>query len=95
MANPDAIAITVAYAGAHDQAVLALNVMPGTTVRSAIERSRILSRFPEIDLARNKVGIHGQLRRLSDFVAAGDRIEIYRPLIADPKASRLQRSKAG
>lgn len=93
MPAPEVIPITVAYAGSDDQAVIALNVSTGTTLRAAIERSRILLRFPEIDLARNRVGVFGRLRDLSEIVASGDRVEIYRPLLVDPKEARARRSQ--
>lgn len=95
MRTPEMLAITVAYAGKMAQAVLPINVSPGSTIRAAIERSRILQQFPEIDLAQCRVGIYGQLRAFTDIVTEGDRVEIYRPLAADPKALRVQRSKGG
>jgi putative ubiquitin-RnfH superfamily antitoxin RatB of RatAB toxin-antitoxin module len=93
MPAPDVIAISVAYAGPDDQAVVSLNVSSGTTLRAAIERSRIMSRFPEIELSHNRVGVFGQLRDLGDMVAAGDRVEIYRPLAIDPKEARSKRKQ--
>ena len=55
----------------------------------------MLARYPEIDLTRNKVGIYGKLAKLDSLVRARDRIEIYRPLIADPKEIRRQRAEQG
>lgn len=65
----------------------------GTTVRGVIERSRLAERWPALDLARNRVGIYGKLVSLDTLVAEGDRVEVYRPLLADPKERRRQRSR--
>ena len=84
----NSIAIYVAYADEHDQRCVRINVPEGTTIGSAIERSRILHLFTTIDLNKNRVGIFGQLRALDDIVEDGDRVEIYRPLKIDPKEKR-------
>nr|WP_246172969.1 RnfH family protein [Thermochromatium tepidum] len=83
--------VSVAYVGADGQALRALEVRAGTSVGEAIEQSGLLRRFPEIDLDVNKVGIFGRLVKLDQPVEEGDRIEIYRPLIADPKTARKRR----
>ena len=57
----------------------------GATVQQAIDKSGILSQFPEIDLAQQKVGIQGKITALDAPVEDGARIEIYRPITADPK----------
>jgi uncharacterized protein len=88
-----ALSIEVVYALREDQALFALKTEPGTTVGQAIERSGILRRFPEIDLTRARVGIFGKSARLDTRLRDGDRVEIYRPLIADPKDSRRERAK--
>lgn len=89
------IHIEVAYA-LHDQQVL-LHVLapPEATVEQVIRASGLLDRFPGVDLARNKVGIFGKLVKLDERVRDKDRVEIYRPLIADPKEVRRQRAAAG
>jgi uncharacterized protein len=84
--------ISVAYVGTDGQALRALEVRTGTSVREAIEQCGLLDQFAEIDLDANKVGIFGKLAKLDQAVEEGDRIEIYRPLIADPKAARKQRA---
>ncbi|MFP5307695.1 MAG: RnfH family protein [Gammaproteobacteria bacterium] len=94
MSEGDLIPIEVAYAAPAEQVILKLDVAAGTTVRDAIERSGILQRFPEIDLAQNKVGRWSHVAALDEIVRAGDRVEIYRPLIADPKEMRRQRAAA-
>jgi uncharacterized protein len=92
MSEGDLVQIEVAYALPSEQLILNLDVSPGTSVREAIERSGILRRFPEIDLAQNRVGRWSHVVALDDMVRAGDRIEIYRALIADPKEMRRQRA---
>jgi len=95
MTESEAIPVEVAYALPHEQVVITLDLPADATVRQAIEESRIQERFPEIDLDSNKVGIFGRLAKLDDGLHAGDRVEIYRPLIADPKEIRKQRAKDG
>ncbi len=84
--------VEVLYATAARQAVYALVLERGATVREAIERSGVLAAFPEIDLARNRVGIHGRLVALTAVLREDDRVEILRPLQADPKESRRRRA---
>lgn len=92
--RPDRIAVQVAYATPEEQVTVALYVPSGATVQETIEVSGLLDRFPELDLAVNRVGIFGRLRRLDDIVKAGERIEIYRPLRADPREARRRRAAA-
>jgi putative ubiquitin-RnfH superfamily antitoxin RatB of RatAB toxin-antitoxin module len=84
--------VEVAYAAPGRQALYSLEVEAGATVRDAIERSGVLAAFPEIDLARNRVGIYGRLVPLAAPIGEGDRVEILRPLRADPKEARRQRA---
>jgi putative ubiquitin-RnfH superfamily antitoxin RatB of RatAB toxin-antitoxin module len=91
----DYLKVVVAYVGPTDQVVKALEVSPGTTVRAAIEQSGVLARCPEVDLAVNQVGIFGKATKLDQVLADGDRVEIYRPLIADPKDARKRRAAEG
>jgi len=86
------IRVEVTYALRDRQALIAVEVKEGETVIEAIQRSGILSEFPEIDLKRAKVGIFGQRISLEAQVRDGDRVEIYRQLVADPKD--LRRRKA-
>jgi putative ubiquitin-RnfH superfamily antitoxin RatB of RatAB toxin-antitoxin module len=85
--------IEVAYASRNTQCVLAIEIEEGGTVQSAIELSGILTKFPEINLKTQSVGIFSKKCKLSDLVHAGDRIEIYRPLLIDPKEARRTRAK--
>lgn len=94
MGSVESLAIEVAYALPQDQTIIALEVPRGTRVSEAILRSGILQRFPEIDLSRQAVGVFGQRVSLERLVEAGDRIEIYRALIADPKEARKRRASA-
>lgn len=87
--------VEVAYALPDVQVILPVDVEEGTTLRQAIERSGVLNRYPEIDLAVNKVGVFGRLAKLDETLRARDRVEIYRPLIADPKEVRKQRAAEG
>ena len=89
------IQIEVAYARPDQQLLLPLRVAAGSTVAQVIEASGVLAKFPEIDLAQNKVGIFGKLTKLDTVVRERDRIEIYRALIADPKEVRRQRAEEG
>jgi putative ubiquitin-RnfH superfamily antitoxin RatB of RatAB toxin-antitoxin module len=85
------IKVEVVFAREHAQALLQVEGAPGMTAGEAIERSGILGRFPEIDLAVNKIGIYGKLAKLDQSLEEGDRVEIYPPLIADPKQARKNR----
>jgi hypothetical protein len=80
--------IGVCYAEADRQIWLRLETPDGSTVEQAIRHSGVLQRFPEIDLNSQKVGVFGKLVKLDATVKEGDRIEIYRPIIADPKTVR-------
>lgn len=89
------INIEVVYALPEEQILLRKSVPPGTTVADAIQASGVLVKHPEIDLATNKLGIFGKLTRADAVVRDKDRIEIYRPLIADPKEVRRKRAEEG
>ncbi len=85
--------VCVAYALPGQQTMLSLEVPPGTTLEAAIRSSGILERHPEVDLARQPAGINGRVRPLTTVLKAGDRAEIYRARLADPKAARRSREK--
>ena len=85
--------VEVAFATPSLQVVLPVCVRNGATFREIIELSGILVQFPELDLAVNRIGVFGKLGRLDDLAVQGDRIEIYRPLVADPKEARRRRVK--
>ncbi len=88
----DVILIEVAFALPQRQSLLCVSVPVDATVRQAIESPGILRMYPEIALTLHKVGIWSRTVRLEDSLNAGDRIEIYRPLIADPKDMRKGRA---
>jgi len=77
--------IGVAYSEPEHQIWLNIEVPDESTVKDAIERSGILKQFPHIDLAAQKVGIFGRLAKLDAALKPGDRVEIYRGIIADPE----------
>jgi putative ubiquitin-RnfH superfamily antitoxin RatB of RatAB toxin-antitoxin module len=87
------IGIEVVYALPNEQVVIPLHVPENTTVADAIQASKILWRFPEINLTDSIVGIFGKTVSLATPVKAADRIEIYRPLLIDPKQARLLRAQ--
>jgi putative ubiquitin-RnfH superfamily antitoxin RatB of RatAB toxin-antitoxin module len=88
------IEVEVSYARPDVQVVLPVKVNADATVEEVIRLSGVLEQFPDIDLAVNKVGVFGKLSKLTAQLQPGDRVEIYRTLIADPKESRRQRAAA-
>lgn len=93
--HSDEMIVEVAYALPNQQVILPVKVPTGTNAEAAIHASGLLAKFPEIDLAVNKIGIFGKLTKLETELRHLDRIEIYRPLIADPKEVRRQRAAEG
>jgi hypothetical protein len=75
--------------------LLRLKVPSGTTAEEAVQRSGILEQYPELDLSRSKLGIFAKVVPNPRVLREGDRVEIYRPLLADPKAVRQQRAEEG
>jgi len=94
MDKPDTIAVEVVYALADKQKLLRLSVPYGTSMRAAAERSGIAGLFADLDLATAPMGIFGKAvaRPEERVLEEGERVEIYRPLIADPKEARKQRA---
>ncbi len=86
------IPVEVAYATPARQAVLQIKVPSGCTVAEAIERSSIRGQFPDIRIDPDAVGIFSRKVPLDHVLQAGDRVEIYRPLLADPKETRRRRA---
>lgn len=93
----DEIRIQVCYAAPGKQLLRELRLPAGTTLQAAIERSGLLAELPGIDLSNCRVGIYGKLKPSDTVLREHDRVEIYRPLIADPKEARRRRAvkKAG
>jgi len=90
---PAKIAVEVAYALPEKQYLRRVTLEEGATVEQAIHASGLLALRTDIDLAKNKVGIYSRPVKLTDVLSDGDRVEIYRPLIADPKELRRQRAE--
>jgi uncharacterized protein len=84
--------IEVAYALPDEQVLIRLAVEPGTSVAQAIERSGLTARFPALACADVPVGIHGQGVERDTLLRAGDRVEIYRPLVTTARQARRQRA---
>ncbi|MBK8163012.1 MAG: RnfH family protein [Gammaproteobacteria bacterium] len=95
MENADKIEVEVSYARPDVQVIIPVKADASATVEEVIRLSGVLEQFPDIDLAVNKVGVFGKLSKLSAQLMPGDRVEIYRALIADPKESRRQRAAEG
>jgi len=89
------LSVEVAYALPYQQTILPVRISSEATVSLAIEQSGILEKFPELDLAGLKVGIYGKAIKLDAGLHDKDRIEIYRPLIADPREVRKKRVVEG
>lgn len=88
------LVVEVVYAAATRQVLKAVQLSPGSCVRDAIQASELLGEFPEIDLQVNRVGVYGELVDLDTPLTGGERVEIYRKLVADPKEARRRRAGA-
>jgi len=93
--SDEKIKIEVVYALPAEQLLLESEVPKGTTIAEAVQLSGILDKFPDIDLEKSKFGIFGKLSKPDTVLREKDRIEIYRPLIADPKEVRRKRAEEG
>lgn len=89
------INVEVVYALPDEQTLLSLTVADGASVKDAIEQSGILQQFPDLDIEQMKIGLFGKQTTLSQQLREKDRVEIYRPLIADPKEVRKRRAAEG
>ena len=87
--------VEVAYALAEKQSLISIEVEKGTTLKEAVEASGILDTFEEIDLSKDRVGIFSKFATFETVLREKDRVEIYRPLIADPKQVRKERAALG
>ncbi|MDO9419569.1 MAG: RnfH family protein [Herminiimonas sp.] len=93
-ATPASISIQICYARPDKQFLLTQMVAPGTSIQQAILSSGIIQQALEIDLTVWRVGIYGKVKTLDTILREHDRVEIYRPLIADPKDSRRKRAES-
>jgi hypothetical protein len=90
--DDNVLQIELVYAGVDNILRIPLQVTEGTTIRQALALSGMLEQCPEIDPERNKLGIFSKLCDPDTVVAAGDRVEVYRPVTADPKQARRRRA---
>ena len=95
MSAVDSINVEVAYALPEKQVILPVNVDVGTTIGGAIVQSGLMMEFPDLDIEHSEVGIFGKVMPMTTVLSDGDRVEVYRPLIADPKEVRRQRAAEG
>ncbi len=95
MVENNLIHVEVAHALEGRQLILPVEAPQGITAAEAIERSGILQEFTDIDLGKNRLGIFGKASKADTVLQEGDRVEIYRPLIADPKEARKKRAAEG
>lgn len=89
------ITVEVCYALSEKQALVTVKLPLRSTLQQALEASGLLQKHPEIDLKKNKFGVYAKLSKVDSVLRDRDRVEIYRPLIADPKEVRKQRAAEG
>jgi putative ubiquitin-RnfH superfamily antitoxin RatB of RatAB toxin-antitoxin module len=87
------VTVTVVYALPHRATEIELTLPSGATVAQALERSGLDARHPDVDLERSPVGVFGRRVERDCVLADGDRVEVYRPLIAEPKEARRRRAR--
>jgi putative ubiquitin-RnfH superfamily antitoxin RatB of RatAB toxin-antitoxin module len=88
----ESLRVQVVYALADGEDAVSLELAPGATALDAVRASGLLERHPGIDLARQRIGIHGRVVEATAQLADGDRVEVYRPLAIDPKEARRRRA---
>lgn len=93
--TPVTINVEVIYALPQRQELIRLKLPAGSTLQQAVHSSGLLEKYPEIDLAKSRFGLYGKLSKVDTVLRERDRVEIYRPLIADPKEVRKQRAAEG
>ena len=93
MTEKAGVTVELIYIKPGSQNSVTLKIPQGSNISQAINRSGVLQRFPEIDLTVNKVGVFSKIQALDTVLCEGDRVEIYRPLVADPKEARRRRAK--
>ena len=95
MTTTDTLSVEVAYAGPEHSLLLALEISPGTTAREAVLQSALAAHFPEADFQAAPLGVFGKTVADDYVLQAGERVEIYRPLLIDPKENRRRRAAGG
>lgn len=93
MASPEQLHIEVVYARSDAQHLAVVEFAPGMTVADAVQRSGLLGKFPEINVVGCRFGIFGQTVTADQVLRNRDRVEIYRPLMVDPKVARRERAQ--
>ena len=93
MAEPTMLKVQLCYALPDDSFIADLSLPEGATLEQAVRESGVLQRYPSIDLGTQKLGIFGKVKPAETVLRHGDRVEIYRPLQADPKETRRRRAK--
>ncbi|WP_417071149.1 RnfH family protein [Niveibacterium terrae] len=91
----ETLAIEVVFAQMRHADIVRIKLPEGASVKEAVEASGLLQKHPEIDLDTGKFGVFGKLVKPDTVLRSGDRVEIYRPLIADPKEVRRRRAEEG
>lgn len=91
----ETIEVEVAFARPERQLILKVEVPQGTTAMEAVRLSGIEEEFPEIDPGQNRLGVFGKLCKADRVLNPGDRVEVYRPLLADPRAARRELAAEG
>ena len=95
MTMAEMLNVEVCYALPDKQLLIPVKLPVGATLQQALEASGLLEKYQDIDLKKNKFGIFSKLSKLDSVLRDSDRVEIYRPLIADPKEVRKQRAAEG
>jgi putative ubiquitin-RnfH superfamily antitoxin RatB of RatAB toxin-antitoxin module len=93
MGSDKKIQVETAFALPDKQAIVELEVTEGTTAIEAVRQSNIAARFEGLDVEEARLGIFGKAVTNAQVLKAGDRVEIYRPLVADPKEIRKARAE--
>ncbi len=84
--------VEVVYATEKEQQIIDVKLPYGSTISKAIKASGVLNNYPELDLKTMQVGVFSQRKKLDDELVNGDRVEIYRPLVIDPKTKRREKA---
>lgn len=89
------VSVEVVFADQYRQLLIALSTSNRATIAEVLEESRIYDEFPNVELRSYPVGIWGRCAERSDTVRDGDRVELYRPLVADPRDARRRLAEIG
>lgn len=91
----ESLSVDVVYAKPERQELVHLTLAQGSTLKQAVEASGLLQRYPELDPEKLKLGVFGKISKPDALLREYDRVEIYRPLVADPKEVRKKRAEEG